>query len=91
MYPYNLLLVKMNTWLEITKRPEVFKRSRRVAILVGTILISINYFDRVFAGTLLTIDYFKMILTYCVPFCVSTHASVSAIMEQQRALENEKV
>lgn len=64
-------------------------RSRRVAILVGTILITINYFDRVLAGSLVTIDYFKMMMTYCVPFCVSTHASVSAIMEHQGASENE--
>ncbi|MFT7460334.1 MAG: hypothetical protein ACI909_003022 [Planctomycetota bacterium] len=79
----------MNVWLETAMRPEVFKRSWRVAILIGTILIGINYFDRVLAGSLLTMDYFKMMLTYCVPFCVSTHASVSAIMEQQRTTKNE--
>ena len=69
-------------------RPEVYKRSRRVALLVGTILVTINYFDRILDGSLITIDYFKMLLTYCVPFCVSTHASVSAIMEQERKPEN---
>ena len=79
----------MNTWLEFAMRPDVVKRSWRVALLVGTILITINYIDRVFSGSLMTIDYIKMIMTYCVPFCVSTHASVSAIMEQQRAKENE--
>lgn len=69
--------------MAIAMRPDVLKRSRRVAILVGTILIIINYFDRVLAGSLVTIDYFKMAMTYCVPFFVSTHASVSSIMEQQ--------
>ena len=79
----------MNTRMEIVMRPDVLRRSRRVALLVGTLLITINYFDRVLAGTLVTIDYFKMAMTYCVPFCVSTHASVSAIMEQQKTIEND--
>jgi hypothetical protein len=79
----------MNTRMEIAMRPDVIRRSRRVALLVGTILIAINYFDRVLAGTLVTIDYFKMAMTYCVPFCVSTYAAVSAIMEQQRTIEND--
>ncbi len=74
----------MNTWLETAMRPEVFRRSRRVALLVGTILIGINYFDRIFAGTIQPIDYVKMLMTYCVPFCVSTHASVSAILEREK-------
>ena len=74
----------MNSWLEVAKRPQVYRRSRRVALLVGTILIGINYFDRVLIGDLAGIDYIKMLLTYCVPFCVSTHASVSAIIEQEK-------
>ena len=74
--------------MEIAMRSEVYKRSTRVALLVGTILITINYFDRVLAGSLMTVDYFKMLLTYCVPFCVSTHASVSTIMENERNPEN---
>jgi len=73
----------MNMWLQTAMRPEVVKRSRRVAILVGTILVAINYFDRIYVGDLTPIDYIKMLMTYCVPFCVSTHASVSAIMEHQ--------
>ena len=78
----------MSTKIEIAMRSEVYKRSTRVALLVGTILITINYFDRLLAGSLMTVDYFKMLLTYCVPFCVSTHASVSAIMENERKAEN---
>ena len=74
----------MNIWLETAMRPEVFRRSRRVALRVGTILIGINYFDRIFAGTIQPIDYAKMMMTYCVPFCVSTHASVSAILEKEK-------
>jgi hypothetical protein len=74
----------MNSWLEVAKRPQVYRRSRRVSLLVGTILIGINYFDRILIGDLAGIDFIKMLLTYCVPFCVSTHASVSAIIEQEK-------
>ena len=81
----------MNVWLETAMRPQVYKRSRRVALLVGTILVIINYSDRVFAGDLAPVDYLKMLLTYCVPFCVSTHASVSAILHHEEALENDQV
>ncbi len=81
----------MSSWLEVAMRPEVYRRSRRVALLVGTILVGINYFDRILIGELSASDYIKMLLTYCVPFCVSTHASVSAILAQERENNNEKV
>ncbi len=81
----------MSVWLQTAMRPEVFKRSRRVALLVGTILVAINYFDRIFTGDLLPIDYIKMLMTYGVPFCVSTHASVNAILEQQKVMKNEQM
>ncbi len=72
-------------------RAEVLKRSAHVAILVGTILVIINHFDSIFYGDLVVADYIKMLMTYCVPFCVSTHASVSAIMDQQRQIESDTV
>jgi len=62
-------------------RKDVVKRSLTVALLVGTILVLINYFDRMLSGQMAIIDYAKMALTYCVPYCVSTYASVSAIRE----------
>lgn len=77
----------MNEWLKLARRPQVYRRSTRVALLVGTILVLINYFDRIYQGNLQGIDYFKMLMTYCVPFCVSTHASVSAILEKQETGE----
>ena len=29
------------------------------------------------------IDYFKMLLMYCVPYCVSTYGSVSVIIKEK--------
>ena len=78
-------------WLSIAARPQVYRRSRKVALLVGTILIGINYFDRIAEGQLVSLDYLKMLMTYCVPYCVSTHASVSTILEQERKTQYETV
>ena len=47
---------------------------------VGTVLVLINYFDRILVGTLSDLDYFKILLTYCVPYCVSTYASVGVVI-----------
>ncbi len=45
------------------------KRSFVIALVVGTLLNIINQYD----ALLLTgsVNFFKIILTYCIPFCVS--------------------
>lgn len=75
----------MQRWLTAALRPEVVERSRRVALLVGTILVVINYTDVVLGGRLTVHDGIKMLLTYLVPYCVSTYASVCIIREHERA------
>jgi hypothetical protein len=50
-----------------------------VALIVGTILVAVNYTDRWLDGSLGQIDYVKMLLTYLVPYCVSTWVSVSTL------------
>lgn len=75
----------MKNWLQLAMRPDIVRRSRKVALIVGTILVAINYTDRLFAGNLVTLDYFKMVLTYCVPYCVSTYASVGAVAAEHAA------
>lgn len=49
--------------------------------MVGSILVAINYADRIFAGTLGTLDFAKIGLTYCVPYCVATYGAVSALLD----------
>lgn len=74
----------MNTWLKIALRRDVVRRSVKVASLVGTILALINYWDRFFPYTLDATAYTKIALTYCVPYCVSTYASVSATLARMQ-------
>ncbi|MCC6707650.1 MAG: nitrate/nitrite transporter NrtS [Gammaproteobacteria bacterium] len=68
------------SWASIAFAPVTVRRSLRVAAVVGSILVAINYGDRIFAGTLVLRDLAKIGLTYCVPYCVATYAAVSALL-----------
>ncbi len=54
-------------------RIQMMKRSIIIAVVVGTLLNLINQGDALVAG--LSLDWFKVILTYCVPFAVSLVSS----------------
>lgn len=66
-------------WLRLALRGDIVRRSLRVAAVVGSLLVAINYADRLLAGSVNGFDILKMTLTYCVPYCVSTYASVAAV------------
>lgn len=57
--------------------PHILKQSTKIAIVVGTILNIINQGDYIFHMMFDHINYFKMGLTYIVPFCVSTYTAIS--------------
>ena len=44
------------------------------AIVVGTILTTINHGDEILKGEYF--NYLKIILTYCVPYCVTTWGAI---------------
>ena len=62
-----------------TSQP-VMRRSARVALVVGSVLVAINYGDRLIVGEVGGSDLVRILLTYCVPYCVSTYAAVSALL-----------
>lgn len=57
---------------------DVVIRSFKVAAVVGTALVVINQGNRLLAGEWTTEIALKIVLTYLVPYCVSTYASVAA-------------
>ncbi|MGR8947708.1 MAG: nitrate/nitrite transporter NrtS [Gammaproteobacteria bacterium] len=67
------------TFLEAAMHATVVKKSLKVAAIVGTILVVINYGDKFFPLALVAGDWLKMALTYCVPYCVSTYAAASTM------------
>lgn len=67
------------SWVAAACDPAVVRRSARVALVVGTLLVAINYGDRALAGALGGADWVKMLLTYLVPYGVATYAAVQAV------------
>jgi hypothetical protein len=72
----------MNSLLDLPSRiwryaasDGVLRRSCIVALIVGTVLNLINQGDAVLTGA--AIDPTKLLLTYLVPYCVSTYGAVS--------------
>ena len=66
----------MKRWIRAAARRDVVRRSIRVALLVGAILVAVNYTDRWLEGSLVSFDFVKMALTFLVPYCVCTYACV---------------
>ena len=56
------------------------RRSFFAALVVGTMSNLINQSDVLFGG--MPVNWFKMILTYCVPYAVSTYGAVSVQIRQ---------
>jgi hypothetical protein len=50
--------------------------SAKVALIVGSILAMINYGDRILlSGDMRALDWVKLAVTYCVPYCVATYGA----------------
>ena len=64
-------------------RKNVFLRALKMALIVGIVLAVINNDDHVFLGTMTVTIWIKILITFCVPFCVSTISSVLAIKKEQ--------
>lgn len=73
---------QINRWIVLALSPSVVERSTRVALVVGSILIFINYIDKIIAINLTAFDILKMIVMYFVSYCVATYASVEAIIRK---------
>ena len=56
----------------------MLRRSATVAVVVGTILTILNQGDSLFAGQWTNALYWKIPLTYCVPFLVATYGALAA-------------
>jgi methyl-accepting chemotaxis protein len=67
----------LNISTAITKKQ--IKTAVIISIVVGTILTLINQGEAFFDDV--ELNWFKVILTYIVPFCVSLYSSVLAKME----------
>ena len=56
--------------------PQVVWLALKVALVVGTILNLINHFDLLLGAPVSSGTLLQIVLTYIVPYCVSTHGQV---------------
>ena len=61
-----------------TRHTPMLRRSAAVAVVVGTILTLLNQGDGLIAGQWSNALYWKIPLTYCVPFLVATYGALTA-------------
>jgi len=66
------------TWVSLALEKGVVRSSLKTSILVGTILVAINYGGAIVNGAIGSAELIKMVMTYAVPYCVSTFATVNA-------------
>jgi Mg/Co/Ni transporter MgtE len=57
-------------------RRDIHVRAFKVAMVVGCILAIINYGDAFLANAMTTSSWLKVLLTFCVPYCVSWYSAV---------------
>ncbi len=77
----------MNEWIRLATSGGVVCRALKFAVVVGAILIGINHGDAIVTGDLDAHRFFKMALTVCVPYLVSTFSSVGAMIEAGESTE----
>jgi len=72
------------SWIRLATSPKVVRRALKMAIVVGTILALINHGEALYHGTVSVDRISKIVLTYCVPYLVSTFSSVSVLRDLNR-------
>jgi len=64
-------------------RRDVVLRSIRYGLIVGTVLVAINHGDALLRLDVSLDRLLRILLTYCVPYAVTTTASVQAIRHER--------
>ena len=66
----------MKTFLAVAIERGTVATSAKVALFVGSILVLINYGDRIFLRwDMHALDWVKIAVTYCVPYFVATYGA----------------
>jgi hypothetical protein len=65
-------------YLQLAKDPAIVKRAFRTSVIVGILLNIINNPEIIFSFTFDKLNLIKVLLTFLVPYLVSTTSSVAA-------------
>lgn len=73
---------------QIATEKSVTRRATRIALIVGIVIALINHGDRMIQGTMDAPAWFKCVLTFLVPYSVSTYSSVMAVRDRMQSLKD---
>ena len=73
----------MKAYLSLAFSKQVVTTALKIALFVGILLACINHYPFILSGSLTQQQFFQIFLTFLVPYCVSTHSSVKAILNHQ--------
>ena len=73
----------LKKYLALATEPGIVKRGLKYSVIVGSVLVLINHGDALFAGTLTRTQIFKILLTYTVPYVVSSLSSIQALLARE--------
>jgi hypothetical protein len=71
-------------FLELALSSQVVRTAIRVSLIVGSILALINHGGAIAQMALSCENILQILLTYLVPYCVSTYSSVKALQAHAR-------
>ena len=66
-------------FLRLATSPQVVRTASKVCLLVGTLLAGINHGPAIADGSLTSGRVIQILLTYLVPYSVSTYSSVRTL------------
>jgi cation transporter-like permease len=75
----------MNHWWAYARARSTVRRALASAVVVGPILVVINHADAIVHGDVTGSRMLKMLLTFAVPYAVSTYSSVQAELEHRHS------
>ena len=67
----------------VAVEPAIILSSLKVAVVVGIILNLINQWEAIVTWNTQEISWLKLLMTFCVPYAVSTYASVVTAMRKK--------
>ena len=79
-------MINTISFWRIATEPNVVKRAARIALIVGAVIGFINHGDRMIQGAMDATAWLKCLLTFLVPYSVSTYSSVMAVRDRMQSV-----
>jgi len=74
-------------FFELAIKSHIVIPALKISLIVGTLLAMINHSSAILNMDLDIKRFLQIVLTYCVPYCVSTYSAVKAIQDRDEVLK----